>query len=405
MTGSPADSRSIGVGLISVGWMGRLHSRAYRNLPVVYPELGLAPRPVHAADTAEAGRDYARAVLGYEKVTSEYQDVIDDPEVEVVSICAPNFLHAEIGVAAAKAGKPFWIEKPVGRSAADTARVRDAVIEAGVATGIGFNYRQPPAIAYARDLILAGRLGTITNVRGRFFGGFNADPNAPRAWRFVRELGGTGVLGDLMGHLVDLVHYLLGPIGSVTATTGTYINERPGLPGTPDEGRRLPVENEDFANMLVRFDDTAFAAGALGSLDASWIAVGPKAEYAIEIFGTEGSLRWDFEHLNELELAIREADGTVGYRRMLADRTFPEFERFQPSGGTPMGYDDLKTIEAKKFLVAATGGPATGSNIHDALASAQVLTAAEESAQSGRWVDLPVVAGNTANVRTEGTGR
>jgi predicted dehydrogenase len=405
MTGSPATPRSIGVGLVSVGWMGRLHSRAYRNVPFVYPELGLAPRLVHAADTAEAGRDHARDVLGNERVAADYREVLADPEVDVVSICAPNFLHAEIGIAAAKAGKPFWIEKPVGRSAADTAQVRDAAIEAGVATCIGFNYRQPPAIARARQLILDGSLGTITNVRGRFFGGFNADPEAPRAWRFVRELGGTGVLGDLMGHLVDLVHYLLGPIGSVTATTGTYITERPGLLGTPDEGRRLPVENEDFANMLLRFDDSAFAAGALGSLDASWIAVGPKAEYGIEIFGTKGSLRWDFERLNELELAIRAEDGSVGYTRLLADRTFPEFDRFQPSAGTPMGYDDLKTIEARKFLVAATGGAAESSNIHDALASAQVLTAAEESAASGQWVDLPVVEGSTANVRTNGETR
>src|SRR5690606_17498937 len=123
------------------------------------------------------------------------------------------------------------------------------------------------------------------------------------------------------GHLVDLVHFLLGPIGSVTATTGTYIPERPGLPGSPDAGRLLPVENEDYANMLVRFDDAALAAGALGTLDASWIAVGPKAEYAIEVFGTEGSLRWDFERLNELEVAIRQEGRSVGYQRLFADRS------------------------------------------------------------------------------------
>src|SRR5690606_6211368 len=171
----------------------------------------------------------ATDVLGYASTTADYREVLANPEVDVVSICAPNFLHAEIGVAAARAGKPFWIEKPVGRGAADTAAVRDAAIEAGVATSIGFNYRQPPAIQRARQLITEGALGRITNVRGRFFGGFNADPQAPRAWRFVRKQSGSGVLGDLMGHLVDLVHFLLGPIGSVTATTGTYIPERPGL--------------------------------------------------------------------------------------------------------------------------------------------------------------------------------
>ncbi|MCC2031545.1 Gfo/Idh/MocA family protein [Microbacterium allomyrinae] len=399
MTDSPTSARSIGIGLVSVGWMGRLHSRAYSNLPIVYPELGIAPRLVHAADTAEAGRDFARDVLGYERASADYRAVLADPEVDVVSICAPNFLHAEIGIAAAQAGKPFWIEKPVGRSAVDTAAVRDAAIAAGVATSIGFNYRQPPAIQLARQLILDGSLGTITNVRGRFFGGFNADPEAPLAWRFIRELGGSGVLGDLMGHLVDLVQFLLGPIGSVTATTGTYITERPALPGSPDAGRKLPVENEDYANMLIRFDDSALASGALGTLDASWIAVGPKAEYALEIFGTEGSLRWNFEHLNDLELATRGAGGRVGYTRLVADDTFPEYARFQPGSGTPMGYDDLKTIEAKKFLLAVLGESSENSNIHDALASAQVLTAAEESAITGEWVALPVIPGHTGNTR------
>ncbi|KAB1658028.1 Gfo/Idh/MocA family oxidoreductase [Pseudoclavibacter chungangensis] len=405
MTDAPRDAREIGVGLISVGWMGRLHSRAYTNVPQVYPDLGLRPRLVQAADTAEAGRAYARDVLGYASTTADYHEVLANPEVEVVSICAPNFLHAEIGIAAAKAGKPFWIEKPVGRGEADTAAVRDAAIEAGVATTIGFNYRHPPAIQLARKLVDEGALGTITNVRGRFFGGFNADPNAPRAWRFVREQSGSGVLGDLMGHLVDLVHFLLGPIGAVTASTGTFIHERPGVPGSPDEGKLLPVENEDYANLLIRFDETALASTALGTLDASWIAVGPKAEYAIEIFGTNGSLRWNFERMNELELAVREADGSVGYRRLLADATFPEFSRFQPSAGTPMGYDDLKTIEANKFLLAATGRPSDTSNIHDALASAQVLTAAEESAASGQWVATPVIEGSTANIRTGGDAR
>ncbi|GAA4771786.1 Gfo/Idh/MocA family protein [Microbacterium gilvum] len=397
MTASPA--REIGVGLVSVGWMGQLHSRAYTRLPHVYPELGLRPRLVRAADTAEAGRAYATDVLGYEGATADYREVLADPDVDVVSICAPNFLHAEVGIAAARAGKHFWIEKPVGRGAHETAAIRDAAIAAGVATTIGFNYRQPPAIRKARQLIAEGALGRITNVRGRFFGGFSSDPQSPRAWRFVRETSGSGVLGDLMGHLVDLVHFLLGPIGSVTATTGTFITERPGLPGSPDAGRMLPVENDDYANMLLRFDDSAFAAGALGTLDASWIAVGPQAEYAIEIFGTEGSLRWDFERLNELEVAIRRPGESVGYARLMADASFPEFSRFQPGPGTSMGYDDLKVIEARGFLLAATGSASGTSTIHDALASAQVLTAAEESAASGLWVATPVVEGHTAHVR------
>jgi predicted dehydrogenase len=365
----------------------------------VYPELGVTPRLVVAADTAEAGRKHATDVLGFERAVADFHEVINDPEVDVVSVCAPNFLHAEVGIAAAKAGKHVWLEKPVGRGADETAAIRDAVVEAGVVSTIGFNYRQPPAIQRARQLITDGTIGEITNVRGRFFGGFSSDPQSPRAWRFVRELSGSGVLGDLMGHLVDLVHFLLGPVSEITATTGTYITERPGVPGSPDEGKTLPVENEDYANMLLRFDDSAVAKGALGVLDASWLAVGPKAEYAIEVFGTKGSLRWDFERLNELELAVRRPGEGLGYTRLIADDTFPEFSRFQPSSGTPMGYDDLKVIEGKKFIEAILGQGAENSNIHDALASAQVLTAAEASAESGAWVSTPIVEGHTGNIR------
>jgi predicted dehydrogenase len=387
--------RSIGVGLISVGWMGRLHSRAYSALPLIYPELNVLPRLVQAADVAEAVRSYATDVLGYESAVADYREVLDNPEVDVVSICAPNFLHAEIGIAAAQAGKPFWIEKPVGRSAAETEQIEAAAVAAGVVTCIGFNYRHAPVVEYTRELIRTGGLGRITNVRGRFFGGFSSNPDDPMTWRFVRETSGSGVLGDLMGHLVDLLHYVLGPISELTAATGLYLTERPPLHGAPDAAR-LPVENEDYAAMLIRFGPTAIASGAIGNIEASRIAVGPQADYGFEIFGTEGSVVWNFERMNEIKIATTRTGPYVGYTTAWASKDYPEFARFQPSTGTGMGYDDLKTIEAKQFLTAVLGGPAESSNIHDAVASARVLSAAEESAVSGQWVALPVVAGSTA---------
>ena len=389
--------RTIGVGLISVGWMGRLHSRAYAALPLIYPELGITPKLVQAADTAEAGREYAASVLGYESTTADYREVLANPDVDVVSICAPNFLHAEVGIAAARAGKPFWIEKPVGRGGDETAAVEAAAVAAGVVTCIGFNYRHVPAVEFAKRAILDGQIGTITNVRGRFFGGFSSDPEDPLAWRFVRSTSGSGVLGDLMGHLVDLVHYLLGPISSVTASTGTFITERPALPGAEKSGLR-PVENEDYASMLIRFHDSAIAAGALGSLEASRIAVGASSDYGFEINGTEGSLRWNFSRMNELDIAQTRSGPFVGFTTVFANSSFPEHARFQPGSGTGMGYDDLKTIEAKKFLLTVTGGAAESSNIHDAVASAYVLDAAEASAASGAWVHVPLVLGASAAV-------
>jgi len=395
---SESTSRT-GVGLVSVGWMGRLHSRSYSLLPLYYPELGVRPWLVEAADVSAQGRDYAQSVLGYEAVSTDYRSVIDNPAVEVVSICAPNALHAEIAEAAAEAGKAFWVEKPVGRTVGEAERAAAAAAARDVVTCVGFNYRYAPAVQHARQLIADGALGEITNIRGRFFGGFSSNPLDPMTWRFTRELGGSGVLNDLMGHLVDLVHFLIGPIDSVTASTGTFIRQRPT--GADDPHPR-DVENEDYATMLVRFASSGWAPDALGSLEASRIAAGPKSEYGFEIFGTEGSVRWQFERMNELEVALSRVGPHVGYTRVFADAHFPDYARFQPSSGTGMGYDDLKVIEAHRFLSAVRGGPATGANIHDAVAASRVNDAAERSAASGTWETVPRTTGTTAHLREEG---
>ena len=385
-------TREIGVGLISVGWMGKVHSRAYQSVPVIYPELGIKPRLVIAADTAKDRVDYAINTLGYESGTLDYHEVLKHPDVEVVSICAPNFLHAEIGIAAAKAGKAFWIEKPVGRSAQETESVEKAALEAGVVTSIGFNYRHVPAVEYAKSLIASGELGEITNVRGTFFADYSADPKGALSWRFIRSLAGSGVLGDLMGHLADLMHYVVGPIEQVVSLTKTVHTQRPELPmgtGTHfaviEDGVLKPVENEDIASMLVRFAPNAIGAGAIGTLEASRVSVGPRAAYNFEIYGTKGSVKWDFEKMNELEVAIGRQGPHVGYTRVLANSYFGDFDKFQPGSGTGMGYDDLKVVEAKKFLAAYIGLPSNNSNIHDAVASARVVQAAELSSENGSW--------------------
>lgn len=399
-------SREIGVGLISVGWMGKVHTRAYQALPVVFPGLGLKPKLVVAADTAQDRVDYAVNTLGYQRGVLDYREVLADPSVDVVSICAPNFLHKEIGIAAAQAGKAFWIEKPVGRSASETQEVEAAAVTAGVATSIGFNYRHAPAVEYAKKIIAEGQLGRITNIRGVFFADYSADPRGALSWRFVRSLAGSGVLGDLMGHLVDLVHYVVGPIEKVNALTKTVHTERPVLPmgtGTHfaliEGGEKKPVENEDYGALLVQFANSAVGAGAIGTLEASRVAVGPRASYNFEIFGTEGSLKWDFERMNELEICIGLGKPNHGYTTVLASPEMGEFASFQPGAGLPMGYDDLKVIEAKKFLQAYVGSGNSNSNIHDAVAANLVVTAAEESAASGKWISIPAVQGVTAATR------
>lgn len=396
----------IGVGLISVGWMGKVHSRAYQAIPVVYPELGITPKLVIAADTEPSRAEYARNVLGYAESTLDYHEVLAHPDVDVVSICAPNFLHAEIGIAAARAGKAFWIEKPVGRGVDETTAVQEAAMAANVVTSIGFNYRHAPAIEKAKTLIADGKLGRITNIRGTFFADYSAEPNGALSWRFNRKLAGSGVLGDLMGHLADLVQYMLGPVSDVTGMTSTVHTHRPiqqmgtGTHFDVIEGGELgPVENEDYAGMLVRFGPDAVAAGAVGTLEASRVAVGPRASYNVEIYGTEGSLMWDFERMNELQVAIGRSGDLQGYQRVMAGPSFGDFSHFQPGAGTSMGFDDLKVIEARKFLESFVGARHVNSNIHDAVSAAKIVDAAERSAETGQWISITPTVGVTSATR------
>jgi predicted dehydrogenase len=393
-----------GIGLISVGWMGKLHSRAYQAIPLVYPELKIRPRLVHAADTAPDRFDYARQVLGYARAGTGYRDVLADPEVDVVSICAPNMLHREIGVAAARAGKPFWIEKPVGRDVSETAEVAAAARAAGVVTSIGYNYRHVPAVERVRELIAAGELGQITNVRATFFNSYAAEPNGALSWRFRRDQAGSGALGDLLSHVVDLMQYVVAPITEVSSLLSTVYAQRPILPmgsathfAVIENGELGDVENDDYVAALVRFasgSDTG-APRAVGTLEASRVSVGPQCGLGFEIYGTDGSAAWNFEQMNELRLCLGRGGANAGYTTVLGNAHLGDYARFQPGPGTSMSYDDLKVIEARKFLVAVAGGDQRNSTVEEALADAEVLSAAAASARDGAWHKVTPVPGAT----------
>jgi len=380
---------TVGIGLISIGWMGRAHSRAYRNVNEHYPELAVRPELIVAADVVESNRTDAVELLGYREAVADYREVLAHPGVDAVSICAPNFLHREMALAAAAAGKPFWIEKPMGRGLPESDDIAHAAADAGVVTAVGFSYRNPPAIEKARELIAAGRLGRITNVRVSFLADYSSDPESGLMWRFIRERAGSGVYGDLLSHGFDLATYLVGPIAEVSAAQGTYLTERPRLTGTAightatatgAMGAPGPVENEDYAAVLARF-----ANGAIGVFESSRIAVGPRAEYVVDVYGTEGSLRWDFQRLNELQLAIR-GDRDYGYTTLFMQPGDADFARFQPGGGTSMGFDDLKTIEAWNFLRSIASGEQHGPSVADGRAAAALADAAERAGDTRQWV-------------------
>ena len=357
---------------------------------------------MHAADTTAERADYARAVLGYARASTDYREVLADPDVDVVSICAPNMLHREIGVAAARAGKPFWIEKPVGRDASETAEVAAAAQTAGVITSIGYNYRHVPAVERVRELIAAGQLGRITNVRAVFFNSYAAEPNGALSWRFRREEAGSGALGDLLSHVVDLMQYVVAPITAVSSLLSTVYAQRPILPmgsathfAVIEDGEMGEVENDDYVAALVRFAAGSRGAGAVGTLEASRVSVGPQCSLGFEIYGTDGSAVWNFEQMNELRLCLGRGGPDHGYTTVLGNSGLGDYGRFQPGPGNSMGYDDLKVIEAKKFLVAVGGGEQRNSTIAEAHADAEVIAATAASARDGAWHSVTPVPGAT----------
>ena len=350
--------REIGVGMVGLGWMGQVHTRAYRRLLDHYPTSALAPRLVVAADAVEERARESAGRLGYGSWTTDWREVVEHPEVEAVSITAPNYLHREVAVAAARAGKHIWLEKPCGRFPAETFEIERAVEEAGVRSMIGLMYRHAPAVEYAKEIIAAGGLGEITHYRGYFLADYASDPNGALTWRYKQEYGGLGVLGDIMPHSVDMAQNLLGPIESVSAQRDTFIRERPEVPmgmGTGhfavEGGEMGPVENEDYVSGLVRFEN-----GARGTLENSRVCVGPHVRMSFEVNGSRGALSWDFQRLNELELYRADETGERGYRTVFAAPGMGDFGNFQPGAGISMGYDDLKVTEAHRFLSSIADG-------------------------------------------------
>jgi predicted dehydrogenase len=300
-----------------------------------------------------------------------------------------------MGVAVAEAGKHLWIEKPVGLSADDARAVAIAAEKAGVQTAVGFNYRNAPAVEQARGIIASGELGEVTHARFRFFSDYAAHPDGALSWRFERERGGSGVLGDLASHGADLIWYLLGDIASLVADTAVFIPQRAKPTGVTSGhmrasgGEQGPVENEDFVSAQLRM-----ATGARCVLEASRVAVGDQNSYGFEIHGTKGSVSWDFRRMGELQLGLRAAgEDQPLYQDQPQSTLFVgpgagEYGVFQPGSASAMGYDDLKVVEAARFLQSIAENASVGATVRDAVRSASVLDAMTESVESGRWVTL-----------------
>lgn len=376
---------NLGVGIIGFGWMGRVHAQAYARLRHHYPSSA-APELMAIADEVPGRAEEAAQQFGAADSHTEWKVLIDDPAIGAVSVTAPNFLHREIGTAVIDAGKHLWIEKPVGLNVDDALAVARAADARGVQTAVGFNYRNAPAVAAARQLIADGDLGDITHARFYFLSDYAAHPDGALSWRFQRDRGGNGVLGDLASHAVDLVRHLLGEVDAVVADTATFIAQRPIPTGATaghqlaSGGQRGDVENEDYVMAQLRL-----SSGGRCSVEASRVSVGEQNAYGFEIHGTKGFVAWDFRRIGELRVGTGAAFQDQSVTTRFVGPGDGEYVAFQPGSAMAMGYDELKVIEAHRFLQSVATGSPVGATIWDAVAAAQIVEAITESVRTGAW--------------------
>jgi len=331
------------------------------------------------------------AEFGFARWTTNWRAVVEDPQVDIVDITTPNHLHAEMAIAAAKAGKHIYCEKPLANTSADAARIVAAVEKAGVTSIVGFNYLKNPAQAFARQLIQAEELGEITLFRGTFDQDFLANPDIPFSWRLDKRLAGTGALGDLGSHTIGFAHFLVGEIVEVCGLNATKIKERSlssggsGYAASVQNGaEKRMVENEDIMEFLIRFEN-----GAIGSIGTSRIGMGRKLGLTYEIQGTKGSLFYTQERMNEIKLYRHtDPDREKGYKTVYIGPEHPGYGAFFGLAGIGLGYNDQKIIEAHDLITAVALGQPVQPDVRFGYGVNKVIDAVDISCRERRWVSV-----------------
>jgi predicted dehydrogenase len=382
------------VGMIGYAFMGAAHSQAWRTVNRVYD------LPVRARMVAVCGRDESKVAaaairLGWDEHTTDWRELVARDDIDVIDVCTPGDSHAEIAIAALAAGKHVLCEKPLANSV-DEARAMVAAAEraraAGVRSMCGFNYRRVPAVAVMRQLVESGRLGVIRHVRAVYLQDWIVDPQFPLVWRLQKEKAGSGALGDIGAHIVDLTQFVTGQrIAGVSALTETFVKERPlpsaasGLAASADGTGTGPVTVDDAALFLARLD-----GGAVATYEATRFATGRKNGLRVELNGSLGSVAFDFERMNELEFYdATEPSAEQGFRRILVtEPDHPYMSAWWPPGHA-IGYEHSFTHEMRDFLEAlGTGADPTPSFV-DALQVQLVLDAVTRSAEHGSaWTSV-----------------
>jgi len=376
--------KSLGVGFVGAGWMGRTHAHALRTLEHIDPPEARLRLVSVAARRRESAERLAHD-FGFERAAQAWEAVIADPEVDVVAVVAPNDLHERASVAALELGKPVLCEKPLARNAAEAESMLKAAIAGGAAHSCGFNYRFVPAVRLALHLIGSGQLGTTRQFRGCYLQDWAASPLVARGWRFARADDAAGAVGDY-SHVVDLMRHLAGEPASLSARTFTFVEERPA---PDDPSRQQPVASEDAYAAIVEL-----AGGGVATLDCSRCATGWKGRQRIEVIGSDGSLWWDMEDLNRLHVCVQRdfEEGFGGFRDVLVTEREHPFLSCWWAPGHVLGWEHTFVHLWRDFFAAVTAGeplPEEHPDFHDGHRAALVCDAILASARTKGAVTVP----------------
>lgn len=377
--------KEIRVGLIGHKFMGRAHTHAYTDLPIFFdPGIEVVKKII--CSNEESVIDIAKR-WHWEKYSLDWREVVQNPEVDLVDIAAPSAIHAQIAIAAAKAGKHIFCEKPLALNLEDAKAMVNAVEKADVVNMIGFNYRRVPAIALVKKLINDGEIGEIYHFRGIYQQGWLVDPNFPLAWRLRKEKAGYGSLGDLGAHVIDLARYLVGEIEEVLCTERTFIKERPkpivedGLVAIAGKERGR-VDVDDAAAFLAHFKNME----TIGYLEMTRYGTGHRNQNRIEINGSKGAIIFDMEKMNELEFyRVDDSSHIQGYRRIqVGEGDHPYMSHWFPAGHI-IGYGDTFVNQAYDLITAIKEGKKITPDFNDGLICQQILEAADKSVRTKKW--------------------
>lgn len=363
---------TLGVGLVGTGFMGKCHALAWNAVAATFAEAA-RPRLVHLVEASQ-GLALAKATeLGFERASDDWRLMVDDPEVDVISIAAPNPLHAAIAIAALEAGKHVWCEKPMATTRADAKAMRDAAAASGRVAALGYNYIQNPAIRQMEAFVEAGVIGAVNHVRLEMDEDFMADAEAPFAYKNEAR-SGYGALDDFAVHPLSLLWRLAGPVSAVMTHQARPYASRSGR----------PVETHEIATSLLHL-----ASGASGLLVANRAAWGRKGRIAVQLFGSRGTMLYDQERMNEFKLFTRDGpECAQGFRTILSGPLHPPYDRFVPAPGHGLGFNDLKVIEAHEVMAAIDGKPARIVDFDMGLAIEDTVHAMARSHAERGWITI-----------------